>query len=444
MTSGAWIPAHSFEHPAFFVLEPSVRKRLLSLDHFPAPHELHELADGLPSAIAPWFDFSPQDQAQLWAAGGFDRWLSRTSSVPTRVGSFHDLLGALIWLHFPALKTALHRAQLAGDELARGPSENAATHLDESGVLVLSTEPTIFESLAALKWCEVFWERRAELLRTTRFLAFGHGLLDALRDPHPRLMGKALFVRVAGDRFELAGSDFRVFLDGALAKILPRFLSEPARLHPLPVLGVPDWSANQSRAYYEDQQYFRPRSTAATRAEHRIFSRARLISVNPKCVAPRRKRRLPAIVWQTRRTGLGTRGARLRRVIRCRKRRTRGSASRHPLRWPRPCHSDASRAWCWTACWLRQTATAQSGRVVSVAERSSGDGSWPAKAESARGSSSSQCRDGTKRSRASGNRLGSMACAVATLLGLAATKAHSLAHSAAKSTTTAGAATLRK
>ena len=57
----------------------------------------------------------------------------------------------------------------------------------------------------------------------------------------------------------------------------PRFLSEPARLEPLPVLGVPDWSANQSRAYYEDERYFRTRQAAATRAERaRAWLRARL------------------------------------------------------------------------------------------------------------------------------------------------------------------------
>ena len=259
----ARVPAHCFEHPAFSVLEPSVIERLLSLDHFPVPTELRELGEGLETAIRPWFDFAAQDRAELLLAGGFDRLLDRTSSVPTRVGSFHDLLGALVWLHFPALKTVIHRAQLAGKQGARGPEENAATHLDESGVLVLSAEPTIFESLAALQWREVFWERRAELLQTTRFLVFGHGLLDALRDPHPRLMGKALFARVAADRLKLTGSEFRVFVDGALAARLPEFLSEPARLHPLPVLGVPGWSDNQARAYYQDPHYFR---TARQRA----------------------------------------------------------------------------------------------------------------------------------------------------------------------------------
>jgi hypothetical protein len=257
MTGTAGVLADAFEHPAFSVIEPSVRARLRSLDHFPAPHELRGLAVDLPSAIAPWFDFAEQDRAALLSAGGFDRLLARSARVPTRPGSFHDLLGALIWLHFPALKTAVHRAQLAGEPGARTPSENAATHLDESGVLVFSCETSIFDSLAALQWAEVFWDRRLELRQSTRFLAFGHGLLDALRDPHPRLMGKALFARVSRERLLLSDSDFRVFADQALAAVVPGFLSEPDCLEPLPVLGIPGWSAQQSRAVYDDQRYFR-------------------------------------------------------------------------------------------------------------------------------------------------------------------------------------------
>ena len=45
---------------------------------------------------------------------------------------YHDLFGALIWLHFPLLKTAIHQAQLAIEGGRRGARENAATHLDES------------------------------------------------------------------------------------------------------------------------------------------------------------------------------------------------------------------------------------------------------------------------------------------------------------------------
>jgi hypothetical protein len=248
------------EHPAFSVLESAVHERLAALGHFPEPGELRALALGIPTTAQPWFDFVPQDDARLEAAGGFDALIANSGLIPTRPGLHHDLLGALIWLHFPALKTAIHRAQMAGGagpSGRRGPSENAATHLDESGVLVVSSDSSVFEALADLKWLEVFWQRRAALLRTTRFIAFGHGLLDSLREPHPRLMGKALFVHVPAAQLELGASQLRVFLDEQVGQRLTRFLSEPARLHPLPVLGIPGWSVQQCEAFYRNEQYFR-------------------------------------------------------------------------------------------------------------------------------------------------------------------------------------------
>ena len=262
------------EHPAFSVLESTVRERLGALGHFPAPSELRGLAAGIASAIEPWFDFAPQDDARLAAAGGFDALIAESALIPTRPELHHDLLGALLWLHFPALKTALHRAQRDGGAGPRGPSENAATHLDESGVLVVSSDSSVFEALADLKWLEVFWLRRAALEQTTRFIAFGHGLLDGLREPHPKLMGKALFVRVAAAELALSASQLRVFLDRQVAQRLAPFLSEPARLSPLPVLGIPGWAADQHEAFYRDEQYFRVAPARPRAREQRGVARA--------------------------------------------------------------------------------------------------------------------------------------------------------------------------
>lgn len=253
--TGGW---EFLSHPAFAVLEEVVRARLAAWPRFPEPGELTRLARGIPNALTPWFDFAAQDQRALDAAGGYDRAIASSSRIPTRLGSYHDLLGALIWLHFPASKTALHRLQLATHPGARAPGENAATLCDESGVLVLSHDPEVFESLSALDWVDVFWTRRAALAQSTRFLGFGHGLLDALRAPHPRLMGKALFVRVNVELWALSSSERRVRLDAALAPRLGSFLSEPSRLAPLPVLGVPGWAAAQCLAFYEDTSYFQP------------------------------------------------------------------------------------------------------------------------------------------------------------------------------------------
>lgn len=248
---------HFLEHPAFRVFDAAVRERLASFEHFPAPSELAGLSQGIARAEMPWFEFARQMQRSLHDLGGFDRVIAETGRIPTREGSFHDLLGALIWLHFPALKTAIHRAQLACAHHTRSASENAATHFDESGVLVLSCEPAVFERLAGLRWRDVFWEGRSELGGTTRFIAFGHGLLDSLREAHPRLMGKALFARVDAACLDLGAPELRVFVDRALASQLPQFLSEPARLQPLPVLGIPGWAPHPGPDFYDDTTYFR-------------------------------------------------------------------------------------------------------------------------------------------------------------------------------------------
>lgn len=266
MSEGLWEPWSFLSHPAFAGFERVVHARLAARIAFPEPHELAELARDIPNAIAPWFDFAPQDLREISAAGSYDRLIAASSRIPTRVGSYHDLLGALSWLHFPATKTALHRIQLAGEPGTRTPRQNAATLCDESGVLVLSLDPAVFESLSSLNWAQLFWSRRASLAESTRFLGFGHGLLDALRTPHPRLMGKGLCVHLSEEQWALGPSDLRVWLDAALAQRIESFLSEPSRLIPLPVLGVPGWAAGQCLAFYEDASYFktarnRPRPT---------------------------------------------------------------------------------------------------------------------------------------------------------------------------------------
>ena len=255
-----------FEHPAFSIFDPAVHERLSALDHFPEPSEFRALTRGVPSSTELELEFEPEDAARVQQAGDFDRFIADTARIPTRSGSFHDLFGALIWLHFPLLKNALHRIQLADGGAPRSPRQNAATHFDESGVIVASSDEGVFHALAALDWPGLFWQRRPALLETTRFLGFGHGLLDALRVPHPRLMGMALLVRIGRAQLALGATEFRVFLDRELSLRLPGFLSEPGRLQPLPVLGVPAWSSAQCAEFYADERYFR-------RARQRLGSR---------------------------------------------------------------------------------------------------------------------------------------------------------------------------
>jgi len=285
------------EHPGFQIFEPGVREHLARERRVPEPREFRSL---VPSAREPWFRFEPQDAAGVQRAGGFDRFIAEHSSIPTRTGSFHDLFGGLIWLHFPRLKTAIHRVQLTAAGAVRTAREHAATHFDESGVIVVSSEPRVFRGLAELDWPGVFWERRDELLTSTQFLAFGHGRLDALRTPHPKLMGMALFVHVRPALLKLVAPELRALLDEELAQELPIFLTEPGRLQPLPVLGVPGWAPAQSVEFYRNEGYFR-------RARQRL-------RVRPKSVFIELNRSSGALPCSPRRTSATSLGARRRRI----------------------------------------------------------------------------------------------------------------------------------
>ena len=75
----------------------------------------------------------------------YDARIAREGCVPTRPGSWHDLMNALVWATFPASKRALHARQhglvvpASPGESARRPRElDALALLDEGGVVVVS------------------------------------------------------------------------------------------------------------------------------------------------------------------------------------------------------------------------------------------------------------------------------------------------------------------
>ena len=78
----------------------------------------------------------------------YDARIAREGCVPTRPGSWHDLMNALVWATFPAAKRALHARQhdlvvpAAPGESARRPRElDALALLDEGGVVVVTARP---------------------------------------------------------------------------------------------------------------------------------------------------------------------------------------------------------------------------------------------------------------------------------------------------------------
>jgi hypothetical protein len=197
------------------------------------------------------------------AAGdvAYEAYIGRTGEVPTRA-NLHDFFNALVWLAFPHIKARLNALQsraIAADGVGtrRGPLRDAATLLDENGVLLLTRRADLVEALRQHAWHSLFVAERAAWIDDIRPIVFGHALMEKLTAPYKGITAHALPVALSADA-PLAEVDARV------AAAIDATLS-PRRLLPLPVLGIPGWTSNDDVAYYDDPAVFRPRPSGPRR-----------------------------------------------------------------------------------------------------------------------------------------------------------------------------------
>ncbi len=131
---------------------------------------------------------------------------------------------------------------------------------------MVSADPLVPALLAAHEWEEVFWNRREALLRSTRFLVFGHGSWDQLRAPFPGLCAKALHRVVDPAWLVLPAAAALAETDAWLAARLAATIGDlsPRSLAPLPLLGIPGVTLDsESAEYYRDTRQFRPKRVPA-------------------------------------------------------------------------------------------------------------------------------------------------------------------------------------
>ena len=245
-------------HPLSAFLAPWLREGVPDLD---ALNHIAAARGILTGGGAPLRFVRPADDGE-----GYEERAWRRGEVATRTDNRHDLFNALIWLAFPRSKAVMnlrhHEALLAargaGSE-ARGPLRDALTQFDECGVIVAGAEPELWRRLSAHHWRVVFVEIRGELLRTTRFVVFGHASHDALGAPFVGLCGKALFIEVDAGWLDLPAPQSLTQLDARLAETMATGDFAPRDWQPLPLLGIPGATAeNEHAAYYEDERQFRP------------------------------------------------------------------------------------------------------------------------------------------------------------------------------------------
>lgn len=209
--------------------------------------------------------------------------IAATGRVPTRA-NLHDAFNALIWLAYPRAKAALNRRQ--ADEIeargiggTRGPVRDAATLIDESGLLLASDAAEVFAALARHDWRRLLVDWRDRWGRDIVACAFGHALLEKLAGPFKSITACVVPIPLRGDR------------DAAAACFIERADLAPPLLAHLPVLGIPGWwPANEAPSFYDDAQVFRPRSSCVDRRPSgvgRESSRTRLNAIrNPRSELP--------------------------------------------------------------------------------------------------------------------------------------------------------------
>lgn len=263
----AWNRDALLQMTAFAPLHPVISR--LKADGFPTLEELGALLDEHHITVHSGCElrFVEQGTGRLAFEEQYEPRCYLSGEVQTRRDNWHDLLNALVWLTYPKAKAAINaRHYLALTEAAadsssqRGAVRDTNTLIDESGVIVVYSDSELAGLLKNFQWRELFWHRR-ELVRTRMgFYIFGHGLYEKALNPYVGMTGQGLLLAVEQDFFNWPTDRQRSHLDILLADYLahPDHCRSTLELSPVPLLGVPGWTADSEReSYYDNTAYFR-------------------------------------------------------------------------------------------------------------------------------------------------------------------------------------------
>jgi len=265
---GTTFAQECFARPPYRDFHPGFLRALACLTHLPAPEEYDALALQVPRAAHVELPrFVSERRELLRQLGGYEQHVARLGAVPTRPGHWHDFFNMAVWAHFPKLRWALNSLHVdpavgpKDPRNGRAPAQNLAATFDEAGMLVLSTSQRVLDELRALRFKRAFWERRAELVSTTRFWIVGHGLLESLLVPHRGLAARSLLLHVPSLPAHAGGQgerdEFRFEIDALAAARINAWRGARTVLDPVPVLAIPDYSDNDTQAFYEDMRNVR-------------------------------------------------------------------------------------------------------------------------------------------------------------------------------------------
>ncbi len=217
--------------------------------------------------------FVAQEQGKLGFESQYEPRCYLSGEVQTRENNWHDCFNALVWLTFPKAKAAINARHYqalqvidkqatdqGGTSSQRGTVRDMATLLDESGVIIACANTELSGLLCSFKWKDLFWNHRSQLQAELDFYVFGHGLYEKALQPYVGMTGQGLIVQVEKSFFKLSLSERLVQLDQNVAAYLnnAEHCRSTLELHPLPLLGMPGWFAeNEYEGFYDNTAYFR-------------------------------------------------------------------------------------------------------------------------------------------------------------------------------------------
>ena len=187
--------------------------------------------------------------------------VARDGIVHVRRGQWHDAFNALVWLAFPKTKAALNARHLQDAAGAtsnrRSRGRDAATLLDESGLVLACGDPELARLLRERAWRALFDARHDAVLRAMQPYAIGHGMLVKLLAPFRSITARTLILPI--DLATLPpGAAGQARVDESAARAIGDAALRPEVLPPLPVAALPGWDCEGLGArLFDDRSVFR-------------------------------------------------------------------------------------------------------------------------------------------------------------------------------------------
>ncbi len=210
--------------------------------------------------------FNQDDIDQLQFPIDYENLIYEQGLILTRPNNWHDFFNAIVWLNFPKTKGLLNEWHYFENKIkqnkARTNLQNAISHFDECGMVILSDQPELFDLIKQHQWQEFFCKNKETVKNHIRCIVFGHSILERLLNPYVGLTSKCLFFNVNSQQLQQENTELLKYTDQFCYEYLvsnkKSFSSQI--LQPFPMLGMTEIVEKGNDGYINHQNYFRAKT----------------------------------------------------------------------------------------------------------------------------------------------------------------------------------------